>query len=65
MNQLLISYNGYKSGIGALSQLNNSLESLSKFNNIIEIDEIKKLYAIREWLPKGCKPTKDEFMERF
>ena len=36
MNQLLISYNGYKSGIGALDQLNNSLDSLSKLNKIIE-----------------------------
>lgn len=36
MNQLLISYNGYKSGIGPLFQLNNSLDSLRKSDKIIE-----------------------------
>jgi ATP-binding cassette, subfamily B, bacterial PglK len=47
MNQLLISYNGYKSGIGALNQLNNSLESLSKFNNIIETKDALNQISIK------------------
>jgi len=38
---------------------------LTVFETRKEKDPIKALYAIKEWLPKNVRPTKDEFKERF
>jgi len=38
---------------------------LTVFETRKEKDPIKALYAIKEWLPRDVRPTKDEFMERF
>tara|TARA_B110000285_G_C14522908_1_gene337370 strand:+ start:296 stop:514 length:219 start_codon:yes stop_codon:yes gene_type:complete len=38
---------------------------LTVFETRKEKDPIKALYAIKEWLPRDVRPSKDEFMERF
>ena len=38
---------------------------LTVFDNRIEKDPVKALYAITEWLPKGCKPTREEWEKKF
>ena len=38
---------------------------LTVFDNRIEKDPVKALYAITEWYPKGFKPTKVQFEEKF
>lgn len=38
---------------------------LTEFDTRQEKDPIKAMYAIRELLPLGCKPKREEFMERF
>ena len=38
---------------------------LTEFNNRPVKDPKKAMYAVQEWYPKGCKPTKEQFMEKF
>jgi len=37
---------------------------LTEFNSrsLYEKDPKKAMIAVQEWLPKGCKPTKEQYM---